>query len=215
MPLRFFKAIKEERTYSDSSDKCLTLATKPTKLSSNQPPTMSSSLFNSASFQYTLTFIERLLQKEDNIFNLVVLCHGDPTLSLDLHIILEAIEMEKLLEDSLGCGNDATLNLHTIVTTSIAAAIRHGILDVIRDSEKFFVPDFIHTRFAGRGIVNYFKKFNAHIHSYGTGGRCPTYQPYPKSCPSSSDSSTSPICGRCSKCKKAGHFCRNCTNYFC
>jgi len=68
---------------------------------------MSSTLFNSASFQYTLTFIERLLQKEDNVFNLIDLCHNDPTLSLNLHIILEAIEMEKLLEDSLGCSNDA------------------------------------------------------------------------------------------------------------
>ena len=106
---------------------------------------MSSSLFNSTSFQYTLTFIEHLLQKEDNVFNLIDLCRGDPTLSLNLHIILEAIKMEKLLEDSLGCGDDATLNLHTIVTTSIAAAIHHGILDVIRDSERFF----IHTRFAG------------------------------------------------------------------
>ena len=120
-----------------------------------------------------------------------------------------------MLEDSLGCGNDATLNLHTIITTSIAAAIRHGILDVIRDSERFSVPDFIHTRFAGRGIINYFKKFSAHIHSYGTGGKCPTYQPYPKCRPSSSDSSTSPVRGRCSKCKKAGHFRRNCSNYFC
>ena len=175
---------------------------------------MSSSLFNSASFQYTLTFIERLLQKEDNVFNLIDLCHGNPTLSLDLHIILEAIEMEKLLEDSLGCGNDATLNLHTIVTTSITAAIRHGILDVIRDSEKFFVPDFIHTCFTGRGIINYFKKFNAHIHSYRTGGRCPTYQPYLKRRPSS-DSSTSPSRGCCSKCKKRGHFHRNCSDYFC
>jgi len=176
---------------------------------------MSSTLFNSASFRYTLTFIERLLQKEDNVFDLIDLCHDDPTLSLDLHIILEAIETEKLLEDSLGCNNDATLNLHTIITTSIAAVIRHGILDVIRDSDKFFVPDFIHTRFAGRGIINYFKKFSAHIHSYGTGGKCPTYQPYPKRRPSSSDSSTSPVRGRCSKCKKAGHFRRNCSNYFC
>jgi len=92
---------------------------------------MSSTLFNSTSFQYALTFIEHLLQKEDNVFNLTDLCHDDPTLSLDLHIILEAIETEKLLEDSLGCGDDATLNLHTIITTSIAAAIRYGILDVI------------------------------------------------------------------------------------
>jgi len=176
---------------------------------------MSSSLFNSASFQYTLTFIERLLQKKDNVFNLIDLCRGDPTLSLDLHIILEAIEMEKLLEDSLGCGNDATLNLHTIITTSIAAAIHHGILDVIRDSEKFFIPDFIHTCFAGQGIINYFKKFSTHIHSYGTGGKCPTYQPYLKCCPSSSDPSTSPSCGRCSKCKRKGHFHRNCSDYFC
>jgi len=176
---------------------------------------MSSTLFNSASFRYTLTFIERLLQKEDNVFDLIDLCHDDPTLSLDLHIILEAIETEKLLKDSLGCNNDATLNLHTIITTSIAAAICHGILDVIRDSDKFFVPDFIHTCFAGWGIINYFKKFSAHIHSYRTGGKCPTYQPYPKCRPSSSKSSTSPVRGRCSKCKKAGHFHQNCSNYFC
>jgi len=145
---------------------------------------MSSTLFNSTSFQYALTFIERLLQKEDNVFNVIDLCHDDPTLSLNLHIILEAIKTEKLLDDSLGCGNDATLNLHTIVTTSIATAICHGILDVIRDSEKSFVPDFICTHFAGQGIINYFKKFNTHIHSYRTGGKYPTYQPYPKwACP--------------------------------
>jgi len=208
MPPRFFKAIKVGRTCSNSSDNRLILATKPISfLQTNLPFTMSSTLFNSASFRYTLTFIERLLQKEDNVFDLIDLCHDDPTLSLNLHIILEAIEMEKLLEDSLGCNNDATLNLHTIITTSIA--------DVIRDSDKFFVPDFIHTRFAGRGIINYFKKFSAHIHSYGTGGKCPTYQPYPKRRPSSSDSSTSPVRGRCSKCKKVGHFRRNCSNYFC
>jgi len=176
---------------------------------------MSSTLFNSASFQCALTFIECLLQKEDNVFNLIDLCHDNSTLSLNLHIILEAIEMEKLLEDDLGCNNHATLNLHTIITTSITAAIPHGILDVIRDSKKFFVPDFIHTCFAGRGIINYFKKFNAHNHSYGTGGKCPTYQPYPKHCPSSSDSSTSPSCGHCLKCKRKGHFHRNCSDYFC
>jgi len=176
---------------------------------------MSSTLFNSTSFQYALTFIECLLQKENNIFNLIDLCHDDPTLSLDLHIILEAIKTEKLLKDNLGCNNDATLNLHTIVTTSIAAAIRHGILDVIRDSEEFFIPDFIRTHFAGQGIINYFKKFNTHIHSYGTGGKCPTYQPYPKCRPSSFDSSTSPSHGRCSKCKRKGHFHRNCSDYFC
>jgi len=195
----------------------LTLATKPTSSlqTSLLISQMSSTLFNSASFQYALTFIERLLQKEDNVFNLIDLCHDDPTLDLNLHVILEAIETEKLLEDSLGCGNDATLNLHTIVTTSIAAAICHGILDVIRDSDKFFVPDFICTCFAGRGIINYFKKFSTHIHSYGTGGKCPTYQPYLRRRPSSSDSSTSPVHRHCSKCKKAGHFHRNCTNYFC
>ena len=143
---------------------------------------MSSTLFNSASFQYALTFIERLLQKEENVFNLINLCHNNPTLSLDLHVILEAIETEKLLEDSLGCDNNATLNLHTIVTTSITAAIRHGILDVIRDSEKFFIPNFICTRFAGRGIINYFKKFNAHIHSYGM-GQMPHLSPLPKTLP--------------------------------
>jgi len=177
---------------------------------------MSSTLFNSASFWYTLTFIKCLLQKEGDIFNLINLCHSDPTLSLDLHIILEAIKTEKLLKDSLGCNNDATLNLHTIITTSIATAIQHGILDVIRDSEKFFIPDFIHTHFAGQGIVNYFKMFNVHIHTYRTGGKCPTYQPYPKHCPSSSNSSASSSCYHCSKCKKKnGHFHRNCSDNFC
>jgi len=84
---------------------------------------MSSTLFNSTPFQYALTFIEHLLQKEKNVFNLIDLCHDDPSLDLDLHIILEAIETGKLLEDSLGCNNNATLNLHTIVTTSITTAI--------------------------------------------------------------------------------------------
>jgi len=80
---------------------------------------MSSMLFNSTSFQYTLTFIKRLLQKEENIFNLIDLCHNDPTLNLNLHVILEAIKTEKLLEDSLVCNNDTTLNPHSIITTSV------------------------------------------------------------------------------------------------
>lgn len=181
---------------------------------------MSSTLFNSVSFKFTLYFVERLLKKEEDIFTLIDLCHDDPTLSLNLHIILEAIEMEKQLEHSLGHDNEATLNLHTIITTSITAAIRHGILDVIRDSNKFVVPDYARTRFAGRGIVDYFKKFSAQIHSYGTGDRYPAYRPYPR-CRPSSDSSLSPpsripssrYC--CSKCKKTGHIRKNCSNYFC
>jgi len=219
MPPRFFKAIKEERTCSSPSDNCLTLATKPTSFLWSQPlpkqclPPSSTLLPSSM----PLLSSNASSKRKTIVFNLIDLCHNDPTLSLDLHIILEAIEMEKLLEDSLGCNNDATLNLnlHTIVTTSITAAIFHGILDVIRDSEKFFVPNFIRTCFAGQGIINYFKKFNAQIHSYRTGGRCPTYQPYPKWCPSSSGSSASPPRYHCLKCKKNRHFHWNCSDYFC
>ncbi|KIK07707.1 hypothetical protein K443DRAFT_2239 [Laccaria amethystina LaAM-08-1] len=101
-------------------------------------------IFNTESFVAATLFIERLLQNEDHVFNIIDQCQNDPTLSLDLQLILEATATEKHLEDKLGYKDRNVLSLHTIVTTAIAAAIRHGILNTIRDSKKLpVVPNYI------------------------------------------------------------------------
>jgi hypothetical protein len=129
---------------------------------------MYASTFNTDSFVAATLFIERLLQNEDHVFNLIDHCQNDSTLSLDLQLILEAAATEKQLEDKLGYKDNNVLRLHTIVITAIAAAIRHGILNTIRDSKKLpVVPDYIPSHFAGQGIVQYFEKFDAEIHAYG------------------------------------------------
>jgi hypothetical protein len=89
---------------------------------------MYASIFNTESFVAATLFIERLLQNEDHVFNIIDQCQNDSTLSLDLHLILEAIKTEKNLEDKLGYKDNNVLSLHTIVITAIAAAIQHGII---------------------------------------------------------------------------------------
>ncbi|KIJ91212.1 hypothetical protein K443DRAFT_14593 [Laccaria amethystina LaAM-08-1] len=119
---------------------------------------MYASIFNTESFVAATLFIERLLQNEDHVFNIIDQCQNDPTLSLDLQLILEAAATEKQLEDKLGYKDNNVLRLHTIVITAIAAAIQHGILNTIRDSKKLpVVPDYIPSHFAGQGIVQYFE----------------------------------------------------------
>ncbi|KIJ91234.1 hypothetical protein K443DRAFT_14558 [Laccaria amethystina LaAM-08-1] len=167
---------------------------------------MYASIFNTESFVATTLFIERLLQNEDHVFNLIDHCQNDSTLSLDLQLILEAATTEKHLEDKLGYKDSNVLSLHTIVTTAIAAAIQHGILNTIRDSQKLpVVPDYIPSHFAGQGIVQYFEQFDAQIHSYGkkapTSSRTTAYHPYRRT--------PTP---RCSKCKKLGHIRKNCSD---
>ncbi|EDR08345.1 uncharacterized protein LACBIDRAFT_326716 [Laccaria bicolor S238N-H82] len=129
---------------------------------------MYTSLFNSESFLTTTLFIERLIQEEKHIYALIDTCQNDSTLSLHLHLILEAVATEKHLEGKLGYKDENVLSLHTMVITAIAAAIRHGILNTIRDCDKLpAVPDYIPSHFAGQGIIQYFKKFDAEIHTYG------------------------------------------------
>jgi hypothetical protein len=153
----------------NSSDNRLKLATKPTSfLQPSNSQSMYASLFNSESFLAATLFIERLVQNEDHVFNIIDQCQNDPTLSLDLHIILEAIATEKRLEGKLGYKDGNVLSLHTIVTTTITAAIQHGIINTIRDCDKLpVIPDYIPSHFTGQGIIQYFEKFDAEIHTYG------------------------------------------------
>ncbi|EDR05920.1 uncharacterized protein LACBIDRAFT_329430 [Laccaria bicolor S238N-H82] len=170
---------------------------------------MYASLFNSEAFLAATLFFERLIQKEEHVCTLIKTCQDDPTLSLDLHLILEAVATEKRLESKLGYKDENVLSLHHMVTTAIAAAIRHGILNTIRDCDKLpAIPDYIPSHFAGRGIIQYFEKFDAEIHSYGkkfpTSPRITAYHPYRRT--------PTP---RCSKCKKMGHIRKNCSDYQC
>jgi hypothetical protein len=144
---------------------------------------MYASIFNTESFIAATLFIERLLQNEDHIFNIIDQCQNDSTLSLDLHLILEAIKTEKNLEDKLGYKDNNVLSLHTIVITAIAAAIQHGIINTIRDCDKLpVVPDYIPSHFAGSGILRYFEQFDTQIHSYGKkappSSHTASYHPY-------------------------------------
>ena len=128
---------------------------------------MYTSNFNTESFLATSLFIEHLIQNEDKVFNLIDTCKNDPTLTLDLHLILEAVTTEKQLEDKLGYKDRNVVSLHIILTTAIAAAIRHGIINTIRDSPELpVVPDYIPSHFPGQGIVQYFKEHDTNIHSY-------------------------------------------------
>jgi hypothetical protein len=198
------KTIRRGRTCDNSSDNRLKTRNQAKQLSS-QPNLFSSCTLPSLtlkSFVAATLFIERLLQNEDHVFNIIDQCQNDPTLSLDLQLILEAATTEKQLEDKLGYKDDNVLRLHTIVVTAIAAAIRHGILNTIRDSKKLpVVPDYIPSHFAGQGIVQYFEKFDAQIHAYGkkfpTSPRITAYHPYRRT--------PTP---RCSKCKNSVIFAR-------
>jgi hypothetical protein len=142
------------------------------------------------------------------IFNIIDQCQNDPTLSLDLHLILEAITTEKHLEGKLGYKDDNVLSLHAIVTTAIAATIRHGILNTIQDSNKLpVVPDYISSHFAGQGIVQYFEQFDAEIHTYG--------KKFPTSSHITAYHNQHTPTRRCSKCKRLGHIHKDCSDYQC
>ena len=165
--------------------------------------------FNTDSFLAATLFIEHLIQNDDNVFNLINTCKNNPTLTLDLHLILEAANTEKQLEDKLGYKDRNVLSLHIIFTTTIAAAIRHGIINTIRDSPKLpVIPNYIPSHFVGKGIVQYFKDHDTNIHSYGT--KAPTsrklnrYHPYQRT-----------NIRRCSKCKRLGHVRKDCCDYQC
>ena len=165
--------------------------------------------FNTDSFLFATLFIERLIQNDDNVFNLIDTCKNDPTLTLDLHLILEAANTEKQLEDKLGYKDRNVLSLHIILTTAIAAAIRHGIINTIRDSlELPVVPDYIPSHFEGKGIVQYFEEHNTNIHSYGmkapTSRKLNRYHPYQHT-----------NLRKCSKCQRLRHVQKDCCDYQC
>ncbi|EDR02941.1 uncharacterized protein LACBIDRAFT_331957 [Laccaria bicolor S238N-H82] len=153
---------------------------------------MYTSLFNSESFLAATLFIERLVQKEEHVCTLIKTCQDNPTLSLDLHLILEAVATEKHLEGKLGYKDENVLSLHHMVTTAIAAAIR--------PSSPLSLT-----------ISQYFEKFDGKIHAYGkkfpTSPHITAYHPY--------RCSPTP---RCSKCKRLGHIRKihkNCSDYQC
>ena len=84
-------------------------------------------------------------------------CKNDPTLTLDLQIILEAKQLELQLTTKEKYWDPNTSSANTILKTVIAAAIQHGILNIIKDSRKLpLIPSNItNHQFAGHGIINY------------------------------------------------------------
>jgi len=199
MPLRFFKAIKEGRTCSDPTDNCLTLTTKPTSFL-RKPPHFNMSTFNSASFITATIYLclRNLLREEEHIITLIDLCQNDPTLALNLQLILESVANKKRLEEIAGY-TKPIFSMYNITITAIAAAIRNlGNLPLI--------PNATPTCFAGRGIVNYFHYYDLTIHTYGKArAHHVKQQPRPHRQP----------VHRCSKCKGPGHIRRNCGAYQC
>ena len=164
------------------------------------------SSFNSASFTTATIYFRNLLREEEHIITLIDLCQNDPTLTLDLQLILESVANEKRLEEIAGY-TKPVFSMYNITITAIAAAICHGILDAIRNSGKLpLIPVDTPTRFAGRGIVDYFHYYDLTFHTYGRSRAYHIEQqlrPQPR-----------PV-QRCSKCKKPGHIRRDCGRYQC
>ena len=118
---------------------------------------MSSTLFNYASFSIALLFVEKIFNEEKYICTLVSECKNDPTLTLNLQIILEAKQLELQLTTKEKYWDPNTSSTHTILKTAIAAAIQHGILNIIKKSRRLpLIPTGITShQFTGRGIINY------------------------------------------------------------
>ena len=83
---------------------------------------MSSSLFQTTAFITATIYIWNLFKDEDCVFNLINHFQNDPTLFLDVQLILEAIANEKWLEELTGYTKPTTSN-YVIVAIAIAAAI--------------------------------------------------------------------------------------------
>ena len=125
------------------------------------------STFNSASFTTATIYLRNLLREEEHIITLIDLCQNDPTLALDLQLILESVANEKRLEEIAGY-TKPVFSMYNITITAITAAIHHGILDAIRNLGSLpLIPDATPTRFTGRGIVDYFHYYDLTIHTYG------------------------------------------------
>ena len=122
---------------------------------------MSSTLFNSASFSIALLFVEKIFNEEKYIHTLISECKNDPTLTLNLQIILEAKQLELQLTTKEKYWDPNMSSTHTILKTAIAAAIRHGILNVIKESGQLpLIPTGITShQFTGRGIINYLQHY--------------------------------------------------------
>ena len=167
---------------------------------------MSSTLFDSASFTTALLFIEKIFNEAKYNHALVSECTNDPTLTLNLQIILEAKQLELQLMAKEKYWDLNTSSANTILKTAIAAAIRHGILNVIKESGKLpLIPtDITIHRFAGCGIINYLRHYPSKIEEYLPKFISFDYKPHPY--PTKSRFA----CRRCSKCKKMGHIRQNC-----
>ena len=167
---------------------------------------MSLSLFDSASFSTTLLFVEKIFNKEKYIRALVSECKNDPTLTLNLQIILEAKQLELQLTTKEKYWDPNMSSANTILKTAIAAAIRHGILNVIKESGKLpLIPTNItNHQFTRRGIINYLRHYPSKIEEYLPKFVSFDWKPHPY--PTKSRFARR----RCSKCKKMGHIRQNC-----
>ena len=162
---------------------------------------MSSTLFDSASFSTALLFIEKIFNEEKYMHTLVSECKNDPTLTLDLQIILEAKQLELQLTTREKYWVPNTSSANTILKTAIAAAIQHGILNIIKESRKLpLIPTSItNHQFTGRGIINYLRHYPSKIEEYLPKFISFNWKPHPY--PTKSHFTHC----RCSKCKKMGH----------
>ena len=107
------------------------------------------STFNSASFTTATIYLCNLLREEEHIITLIDLCQNDPTLALDLQLILESVANEKRLKE-IARYTKPIFSMYNITITTIATAIRHGILDAIRNSRSLpLIPDATPTCFTG------------------------------------------------------------------
>ena len=91
------------------------------------------STFNSASFTTATIYLHNLFREEEHIITLIDLCQNDPTLVLDLQLILEAVANEKRLEE-ITRYTKIVFSMYIITITTITAAIHHSILDAVRNS---------------------------------------------------------------------------------
>jgi len=125
------------------------------------------STFNSTSFTTTTIYLRNLLGEEEQIITLIDLCQNDPTLILDLQLILEAVANKKRLEE-IARYTKPVFSRYNIMITAITTAIHHGILDAIRNLGKLpLIPNTTPTHFAGQGIIDYFHYYDLTIHTYG------------------------------------------------
>jgi len=80
---------------------------------------MPSSQFQTDAFSSAINYIRELFKNYQNISNLVDICYPDPTLSLNLILITEAIANKKNLTENLGY-QQATFSSSLIIAAAIS-----------------------------------------------------------------------------------------------